>query len=541
MKKAGGIDGMISGKNIEQSHVCVGGSWIPLPPSIMPVVIVQGSDYEMGYQYGQQVGPYIELVKDAEWVDAFRQFQKRKEIQHELEAAEHYIRMYAPEEIRKMKGIAEGATKAGYKVSYADVLLINTRVHPPTPAATFPSHEESCSVWAAWGKTTIDGRLICGDSKDELYSYQVLTVAFPDRGNAYVMAAKAGEIGQHFAMNNKGLFIGASGAPGERDGDRDYGIPYSCTFPHLLQFSSHAEEAKEMLQSWKIYWCRGLNYTFADTRGRAFVVEMTAQARCLRLPGDHGETDFIYATNDFLTDVMKRETDGATYGLINSPPRNDQIFSLLTRYQGSVDVDFAKMMWRCPGYGKIGNLYNHRVVVALPDEGDKGVAYVCTGPPNQEAYPTYASGPGPYPGLSDSPERDGHDYLIAPTHSFYRIGLASCPEAVVEGTQEAAHDTNAMAYQALRRLKYTDSGYGVLNDLYSRSVAERFEGTLMFNKGLLGKGRKALSYLSYAATAFTRSQAHALQVYNALVPPVTDPKDLGHSSGERVQAFPKVK
>jgi hypothetical protein len=238
---------------------------------------------------------------------------------------------------------------------------------------------------------------------------------------------------------------------------------------------------------------------------------------------------------------MKRETDGATYGLINSPPRNDQIVSLLTRYQGSVDVDFAKMMWRCPGYGKIGNLYNHRVVVALPDEGDKGVAHVCTGPPNREAYPTYASGPGPYPGLSDSPERDGHDYFIAPTHSFYRIGLASCPEAVVEGTQEAAHDTNAMAYQALRRLDYTDSGYGVLNDLYSRSVAERFEGTLMFNKGLLGKGRKALSYLSYAATAFTRSQAHALQVYNALVPPVTDPKDLGHSSGERVQAFPKVK
>ena len=31
-----------------------------LPPGILPVVILSGSDYEMGYQYGQQVGPYLE-------------------------------------------------------------------------------------------------------------------------------------------------------------------------------------------------------------------------------------------------------------------------------------------------------------------------------------------------------------------------------------------------------------------------------------------------------------------------------------------------
>ncbi|MEE9502051.1 MAG: hypothetical protein V3V48_08255, partial [Candidatus Aminicenantaceae bacterium] len=36
-----------------------------LPPGILPVVILSGSDYEMGYQYGQQVGPYLEKEKEA--------------------------------------------------------------------------------------------------------------------------------------------------------------------------------------------------------------------------------------------------------------------------------------------------------------------------------------------------------------------------------------------------------------------------------------------------------------------------------------------
>ena len=38
-----------------------------LPPGILPVVILSGSDYEMGYQYGQQVGPYLEKEKEAKW------------------------------------------------------------------------------------------------------------------------------------------------------------------------------------------------------------------------------------------------------------------------------------------------------------------------------------------------------------------------------------------------------------------------------------------------------------------------------------------
>jgi len=33
---------------------------VTLPPSIMPVVILKGSDYDMGFQYGQQAGQWME-------------------------------------------------------------------------------------------------------------------------------------------------------------------------------------------------------------------------------------------------------------------------------------------------------------------------------------------------------------------------------------------------------------------------------------------------------------------------------------------------
>jgi len=518
--------------NVSFDGVCIQGEWLPLPPSIMPVVIVKGSAYEMGYQYGRQVGHYIEMVKDAEWVEAIKTMHSLQEIERELQAAEHYIKKYAPEEIEWMEGVADGATEDGYNVSFKDILIINTRVHPPTPFANHPSsaemtRQEDCSIWAAWGKTTSDGSLICGDSKDEAYSYQVLTVAFPDYGNAYMTTARAGEISQHFSMNNKGLFIGASGAPGERDTARDYGIPYPCTFSHLAQFSNNAKEAKEALSSWNIYWYRGLNYTFADTHRNAFVVELTAALKSIRVPGQFGERDFIFATNNFLNEEMKPFAEGTTYCVENSLSSNKQIHSFLSEYQGNIDTKFAMMMWRYPGYQRIGNLKNHRVVIALPREGDNGEAYICTGSASWRGYPTYASGPGPFPGRSNSADRAGHDYLIAPTYSFYKIELSSNPETVVASTGDAAQDAIAMAYDELRMRQFTDPGVAALNEMYSQAASERFEGRIALNKGLLAKRDRALLYLSHAATAFTRAQVHAQQVYNALVPPPTCPEDLG--------------
>ena len=77
------------------------------------------------------------------------------------------------------------------------------------------------------------------------------------------------------------------------------------------------------------------------------------------------------------------------------------------------------------------------------------------------------------------------------------------------------------------QLNFTDTGYAALDDLYSEANAEYYEGNITFDRALLSSGNEALREFAKAATAYTRSQAHARQVYEALVPPPTSPTDLG--------------
>lgn len=217
---------------------------------------------------------------------------------------------------------------------------------------------------------------------------------------------------------------------------------------------------------------------------------------------------------------------------ISSVSRNLQLWNMLSNYQGKVDLAFAKMMWRFPGNpppypldeaayessqgkgwdAKICTLASRRIGIMLPDDGDSGLAYICTGPASQIAYPLKPTG--------------CDWYQTAGTHTFYQVALASGPAAVVEAAKSEAHACIASAYRELMMVNYTDPKYAVLNALYSRANAEYYEGLAARNKGALATGNEALRYFAHAATAFTRSQAHSKKAYNALVPPATRPEDL---------------
>jgi hypothetical protein len=76
-------------------------------------------------------------------------------------------------------------------------------------------------------------------------------------------------------------------------------------------------------------------------------------------------------------------------------------------------------------------------------------------------------------------------------------------------------------------LNFTDTGYAALDQLYSQANAEYYQGNVALDRALLGNGNEAMNRFAQAATAYTRSQAHARQVYEALVPQPTSPTDLG--------------
>ncbi|MFO7867311.1 MAG: hypothetical protein R6V02_10965 [Candidatus Aminicenantes bacterium] len=160
-----------------------------LPPDILPVVILSGSDYDMGFQYGEQAGAFIEKTKQEKWASALEQYTK-EEVIKALKANQHYIQKYTPEWIETMKGMADGAVSKGYSISYTDVLLMNcTLPQPETSQYPEGANNQSlppkkCSVCSAWGSATKDGKLIGIDTLDSSeVPYGVVIVAFPDKGN----------------------------------------------------------------------------------------------------------------------------------------------------------------------------------------------------------------------------------------------------------------------------------------------------------------------------------------------------------------------
>ncbi len=510
-----------------------------LPPGILPVVILSGNDYAMGYQYGQQAGPYLKVKKEANWASALQTFSQEK-VLHMLKGNQFYIQKYTPENIEIMKGIADGATAAGFQLSYTDVLLMNCTL-PKPETSTYPSGADKaslppkkCSVCSAWGSATKDGHLIGMDTLDSgEAAYGMIILAFPDKGNNYICGAQAGEIGDHFLMNDKGLFVGNSGGGGSpRDVDTNYGLSWSCSLTHIVRFAKTAHEARDMLLPWQINIPE--NFHFVDVKGNACVVEETAAIQSVRKPGDFGEKDFLYSTNNYLNDEMKPTKKGdfikqhGGYGAY-AAPRNLMLWDMLHNYHGQIDVEFMKMMLRFPGDAppnppeggwdaKVCRPSNSWVSVLLPDDGDNGLAYICTGPAGRVIHSSTAS--------DGSEMRSSYPYIEG-THTFYELTLAASPKEAVEAAQKAAGIYIATAYKKLMYLNFKDTGYAALSELYSLANAEYYQGKVYFNKGLLAEGNDIFYWLAKAATSFTRSQAHARQVYEALVPAPSSPSDLG--------------
>jgi hypothetical protein len=505
----------------------------------------------MGVQYGEQAAAFIDRTREDKWAAALRRFS-RDEVLRALKANQTFIRNYTPEWLDFMQGMADGATHTGFPMTYSDILLINVTLPDPKTSA-YPDGAENdeltskrCSVASAWGNATRDGRLIGLDTLDTPdVAHAVVIIAFPDRGNATMCGADAGEIGDHFLMNNKGLFLGNSGGGGSpRPEDEGYGIGWACSLPYLVRFADGAFAARDMITKWRINVPE--NFHFVDTRGEACVVEKTAAVQAVREPGDFGERDFMFSTNNYLHADMRVTKEGGFVGRHGgygayAAPRNKMIWDLFNNYHGEIDVEFAKMVLRFPGspppwppaggwqamFCRPTNLWT---AVVQPDDGDEGVAHICTGPAGRVLHASVAG--------NGSVMRPTYRYA-AGTHTFYRLRLAKGPAEVAEAAKEAADEEIATAYGQIMGLNYRDIGYAALKELYGKAVAEMFEGRNAFNRAELemaaaGGSReslnaaknRALALFGRAASLYARAQAHAREVYEALVPAPENPMDL---------------
>lgn len=185
----------------------------------IPVVVVRGTPYEMGYQLGRAMAGAMKVFLPA----------AMKGITAELGASEDVFRevwarsaAFADDRLeQELAGLADGSGVP---------LALLQAVHAVPLLMPY-----SCSSIAAWGDATEDGHLYQTRNLDwslevGAHEFPVLVVYVPDRGIPHVVPTFAGMIGAHTGMNVRGTVLSEMGDASRKE------APYQVHAPHFTVY-----------------------------------------------------------------------------------------------------------------------------------------------------------------------------------------------------------------------------------------------------------------------------------------------------------------
>lgn len=221
----------------------------PLPEGIMPVYVLSGTDYEIGYLYGYQAAAAISAHLDIK-LESFARASYGETTKtgrdYVLAGFHQYLERDTPEVVEHLKGMADGATAAGYPIDYADAVMLqwctyamrDAKANPASrldPGVKMPKAGKSrvpedyyaydlspealeylasldemmaadcCTQCASTGLANADpDETLVASAWDWHYRYMDIKVVFPDDGNAYVISGKTGSMGEGQWMNSAG-------------------------------------------------------------------------------------------------------------------------------------------------------------------------------------------------------------------------------------------------------------------------------------------------------------------------------------------------
>jgi hypothetical protein len=307
-------------------------------------VHVEGAPYERGAQYGELVAPELArfLEKNAIHQDAADPERGWSELRRLTDAL--FLRRFDPEYLEEMKGIADGAARAGAAwkgrpVDLLDVVTLNSAVDisalddalevsaTPLSGRTFLRAEDEldraegdrCSSFVATRSATRTGRFVFGQifmwNGYTGVHWDVMLDVVPARGHRVVMQTFPGGIhsGADWYVNGAGLVIGET-TVGQTPFD-PAGTPQANRIRKAAQYASSIDEVARILRDRN----NGLytnDWTMADakTDEGACLLLGTKASRLWRTgaKGRRGDTpgglrDFIWANNNARDPAVRRE------------------------------------------------------------------------------------------------------------------------------------------------------------------------------------------------------------------------------------------
>jgi hypothetical protein len=291
---------------------------VPLVPEITPIVVLEGTSFEMGMQYCEQLyeiyGP---------WILERHQRTFNKDEEGELRKWQEEHDKYTPEIIEFCKGWSEKSSELGLPLSFEQVIDLWVGHKPPAKSylnsnAGVPELPPlACTAIAAWNEATEDGKLIAAATGDHDMSYQITIAMYPSDGNALVFTpfeatGTLPTVGPnwffgHPGMNSKGLaYVHHGGGPKflEPINSWGYGIRRGASVFHNLRYSNSSDEAFAKEMAWPIgdvgYGDQATVGGFYADGTSGYIIESRHEPLCIRKPGLLGEQDYLFSNNSVM-------------------------------------------------------------------------------------------------------------------------------------------------------------------------------------------------------------------------------------------------
>lgn len=394
------------------------------------VVVVSGSNYEMGVQYGLQASSAIVHNLSMFKSNLYKKFGA-KTVERDMKVWNYYIDKYDPTLKDWLKGIAEGCRQKGDEVKYLD--LIALMVYPSAmwsrPEAPYPaeikidtSKEDpkasqledqtpdlhSCNSFAATGSATKDGKPVVAIT--EMVPIEamntVILIAFPRDGASFVTITYAGRPSSNSGMNNHGL---AWSLTAIWDKEPIWGLPCEAYFHYLNQLARSPQEAIDFLKSTPRAGVTG-GIILSDNKGDISVFESNSHHYIIRKPGDLGEPyPFVVMTNHLPSPSMQQHNP-KWIGVMGTYARYDTVWEYVKNAAAKNEIDFSfiknmfasddwydsstkKWHYNEPGSPNVSNNFHNggSVAQAIYFPSDL-TAYFQAGTPSGIGIPAYATG-----------------------------------------------------------------------------------------------------------------------------------------------------
>jgi hypothetical protein len=351
------------------------------PP--VQVVVVSGTNYEMGVQYGQQAANLIAAMRDEAWNILNTQVMNSAGkaplghcvIVQDIKVWTYYLEKYDPKLKEWLLGISQGCANEGVNVTYADLVAIMVypqelwarpqMPYPPetgvTPCGVASKSQNllakgrtntkpvsSCTSLAATGNATQGGIpmvSITGGATLDTPQYLIL-IAFPSEGQQFISLTQAGRVATNLGANSQFSWTMPAAVTAPLLGcPSSWGVTSEVYFHYLQQYCKSPRDAVTYLNDTPKGGVTGL-FVFANKSGDVFIDECGSCGCVIRKPGDTYENkDFVATTNNYNSPAMEGYNLGAAY-FPDTFFRYATIFQeLYTAPAGTVGLHFAKAAW----------------------------------------------------------------------------------------------------------------------------------------------------------------------------------------------------